>query len=418
MLSFFLLLIPFLQIFGRLDNLNPAFENISFGMFYNYGALIFFGLVFVLFPKKFKIELIGIVILLLAMLFMNYAVTDLASGKWLINWLGFIFISLVIVHSIVLLSHREMLALQNQISNMLKPILIIMIVLMTYVWLLNIDAVAFYFFLSHDMIVDLLTRGVGIEKQCLGIFISFPLLAAFCFWRVMSTAAKALFLIALVISLPAILGIRTLILGTTLVGVWYYISMRSMRRAIFFGSSLPLLVVGYMYSTEILDLVQKAYDRFSSLQFALSTLLSNPFGLGNGGYQLFVENNNDVLVALFGSEMIVKNGLFWAAPESDLVYFIASWGVLSIVFFGFFTYFLLRSGNLLRSRDSFLPIEKTFILMSWMMIFMGISQDNAGGLIWWVYMAAGYGVTLRHQRKRLTQAPSPKNLDDSGLLLA
>ncbi len=33
-----------------------------------------------------------------------------------------------------------------------------------------------------------------------------------------------------------------------------------------------------------------------------------------------------------------------------------------------------------------------------MMIFMGISQDNAHSLIWWVYMAAGYGVLLRHRK--------------------
>jgi hypothetical protein len=46
-----------------------------------------------------------------------------------------------------------------------------------------------------------------------------------------------------------------------------------------------------------------------------------------------------------------------------------------------------------------LPIEKTIISMSWLFIFMGFSQDNAGSLIWWIFMAAGYGVILRNMRQ-------------------
>jgi hypothetical protein len=37
------------------------------------------------------------------------------------------------------------------------------------------------------------------------------------------------------------------------------------------------------------------------------------------------------------------------------------------------------------------------LLMAGSMIFMGVSQDNAGMLTWWVYMAAGFGVILRHR---------------------
>ena len=72
-------------------------------------------------------------------------------------------------------------------------------------------------------------------------------------------------------------------------------------------------------------------------------------------------------------------------------------GCIVSLLFSVFTHTCYLSGRKLLRIRSLHPIEKTLILMSWLMIFMGISQDNAGSLIWWFYMAAGYGVILRHR---------------------
>ena len=51
------------------------------------------------------------------------------------------------------------------------------------------------------------------------------------------------------------------------------------------------------------------YDRWNSLLFTLDTLVKFPLGLGNGGYHLFVEKNNDLIVSLFDSKLMTERSL-------------------------------------------------------------------------------------------------------------
>jgi len=205
--------------------------------------------------------------------------------------------------------------------------------------------------------------------------------------------------------MPALLGIRTFHLGVTLTGAWYYVTKDSSYKNILFVASLTLIMIAGLYTSELLDYAASSYDRGNSLNFSVATLFSTPFGIGNGGYTQFIIDHNYDILMRFGNELMIAQDSFWTTPESDLAYFIASWGVLSVFFFGFYAYMLLRGSNLLHSRR-LQPIEKTLILMSWVMIFMGISQDNAGKPIWWIFMAAGYGVILRHRILRHRQVVS------------
>ena len=394
-LSLFLVLYPFLFIFGKAGGVNPADNPLL--SFYNYAALALSFMVLLLSNKPFPKGILEIAAVLSAMLLFNYAVTEYASLKWLFNWLAYIFISAVMVNSIVSASETELTLLQRYCSNLIRVILIIISIIMMMTWYLNTDALLSNIFVKPNNVIYLLTANAGLEKQALGIFFGMVFSFSFCFWRTWSSATKLLLIGTLIFSMPALLGIRTLYLGVTLVGVWYYVTVNSSKKDILFVVSLSLIVIASLYSNELLDYAENSYDRINSLKFSVATLFSTPFGIGNGGYYQFVIDNNNSILAQFGSEAMLSKGFFWSAPESDLSYFIASWGVLSVFFFGFYAYMLSSGRKLLRIR-SLQPIEKTLILMSWLMIFMGISQDNAGSVIWWIYMAAGYGVILRHRQ--------------------
>jgi hypothetical protein len=150
--------------------------------------------------------------------------------------------------------------------------------------------------------------------------------------------------------------------------------------------------------------------------FSLSVPMDNVFGLGNGGYHVYVDEQNDYLVATYGSESMISRQQFWAAPESDLVYFIASWGVLSVVFFAFFLYLIVKSGAILAKSENISLLDRLALYMMLFIIFSGISQDNAGDLVWWVFLACGYGVVIKNNRvSRMMRGRSSEGVVNNSL---
>ena len=384
-------------MFVKFWYVNPNFENIPVSSIYNFAALALALMIYVLFDKPFPKSVLKIAAVLVVMLLFNYAVTEYASLKWFLNWLGFIFISAVIVNSIVSLGEATRVLLERQCSILIRGILVVISLIMMMTWYLDTDALVRNIFVKPNNVIALLTLHAGIDKQSMGIFFGMILSFGFCFWRTWSLATRLLLVATLILSLPALIGIRTLYLGTTLVLAWYYVSRNPPKKDIVLVASLSSIAIAVLYSSELLDYAANSYDRINSLRLSFATLFSTPFGVGNGGYSQFIIDNEALILTQFGSELMIARDAFWRAPESDLVYFIASWGVLSIVFFGFYA-FILSSGRKLLRICGLRPIEKALILMSWLMIFMGISQDNVSNIIWWIYMAAGYGVILRHKK--------------------
>ena len=362
---------------------------------FNYLAILGFSMAFLLQKYKFSAQLLATAAILMAVLVLNYLLTPFASTKWLFNWLGFIFVSVMIAQIMKSFTITEMKVLQVKSLILVKFTLITLATLVAFGWLTNISD-----FLVSGMgnsTIAILTNNVGVEKQAFGIFLALLIILFFTCGAVLPKSTRVLFVIAFLIIWPAMLGIRTLWLSLFLCAAWvYFTKYRSRRVFVYFLIIIaPFVFLGFQ--AEIMEFVSKFYDRLPSLQFAWITMLSRPLGLGNGGYHVFVAENHDMLIGLFGSKLMAKIGLFWAAPESDLVYFIASWGVFSVLFFAFFGYILLRGGRIFHRAIGLLPIERAMLLMVGIIIFMGISQDNAGELIWWVYMGAGYGVILRHR---------------------
>jgi len=400
LLLFFLVLVPFINIFGHMDRVSPFFESFSLSKVFNYGAILGFGVALPLLRRqyKFSAKLLLTVAILLVMLGINYLLTPLASTKWLLNWLGFIFVSLMVAQIVKSYTDSEIQFLQAKSLILIKLFLIALTALVAFSWLTNIsDLVMFVSLGMHNHIIAILSNTIGIEKQALGIFLVFLVILTFTCWSVLSQSTRFILIITFLVIGPAMIGIRTMWLSLFLCAAWVYFTKYRSRRVFAYASILSAISIFNFYSVELMRFIAEVYDRLPSLQFAWSAMTSNLFGLGNGGYHIFVEKNNAAIVAQFGSERMEVSGLFWIAPESDLVYFIASWGILSAVFYFFFGYMLLRGSRIFHRKIELLPIERVMLLMSGTMVFMGISQDNAGGLIWWVYMAAGYGVILRHR---------------------
>jgi len=396
LILFFFLVFPFLNIFSHLDRPFSTFEPYALVPVFNYTAVLGFGIAFLFQKNKFSPQILVTVAILLAVLVMNYLLTPLASLKWLLNWVAFIFVSTMIVQIVSSFNSTEMKLLQTNLLILLNLLLITLALLVAFTWLTNISD-----FLSSGMsnsTIAILTNKIGVEKQAFGIFLALLVILIFTCGAALSKSMRIIFVISFLIIFPAAAAIRTLWLSLFLCAAWlYFVKYRSRRSFVYFSILIAPFVFS-LFQTVVMGFVTKFYDRWSSLQFAWSIIIANPLGFGNGGYHVFVAENHQMLIGLFGSELMATTGLFWAAPESDLVYFIASWGGLSVIFFTFFGYILLRGGRIFHYTIGLLPIERSMLLMTGIMIFMGISQDNAGELIWWVFMAAGYGVILRYRR--------------------
>jgi len=70
----------------------------------------------------------------------------------------------------------------------------------------------------------------------------------------------------------------------------------------------------------------------------------------------------------------------------------------------------LKSCKLYNNKLYFSSFERLILSMSSFIILCGISQDNAGSLIWWVFISAGFGVLLRHKYKSPTSLITTKAL--------
>lgn len=338
--------------------------------------------------------LINLIALLLAIYGLNYAVTSYASGKWLVNTAGFIFIFYSVV-VVVVNGKDELLLRASPLIKQAINIIMILFIFMAGATLLS-DSAGVYEALwlgQNDQNIYLLTKSFNVEKQALGMLFSLVVIWNIVFWPSLTRKQRFVFLVFLLILFPFWIGIQTSILALTLLLVYWLIAKRVWARMVLV-LIFPLVILIFVAEWGfVMEVVSEYYDRLPSLLFALDTLMNTPFGIGNGGYHIVVEAFNTDILAQFGSEKM-ESFSFWTAPESDLVYFIASFGVLSLVFFGFHAFLLIKGVDVLRSAKT-LPVERFLFLACVAFIFSGISQDNAGGLIWWVYMAAGFAVVLR-----------------------
>jgi hypothetical protein len=361
---------------------------------------IFLFSLYIYFKVKFnfKKSIVRSFVLITLMLLLNFIFSDYASLKWFINWLGFIFISITIVHIFLQLSIDDIKTLEKRIRRWFLICCISLSIIFSMLYLFNISEFVEYFLeFRFDYLIEILTRNVGLYKQLWGPFIAFVIIYIYYIWYDMSSFEKKTFLFFLLISTPAILSVRTLWLGVIFTTFWIFFTKNILRRFILLSLIITIIYIFYFNWGQIEPILGLLYDRLPSLKFAVGYSSEHYFGLGNGGYHIYVAENNDKIVSKYGSDFMLYSGNFWIAPESDLVYFIASWGILSTIFFYVFIKFILRASNLLHFEAKLEPFEKVLLLMSIMIIFMGISEDFAGKLIWFIFLSFGFAVILRQK---------------------
>lgn len=404
---FFVIIFPFINIFGQLSYISLFFEDFSISSYVNYFSILFASYILL---QKNRIIFNKLIVILSAILFfvlvLNFVVTPLASIKWFFNWLGFIYFSIVLVHTIEKFTQPELLVFEDLSFKWLRGLFSLLAIAISVVWFVNFSLIVEMLIdFQGDQISQALTINLGIEKQALGTLLALFMFMLTMFWAQLKKKDRMLFLIVFVVFLPIMIFIRTLYLALFLTFVWLFLTRNQLRKVAMYFVVVLFVSFISLNLEQVILVVEDSYDRLPSLKFAWSAMFENIFGLGNGGYHIYVEQYQDQLVAMFGSESMIRANLFWAAPESDLVYFIASWGIVSVLFFFYFAVLLKKGAVIFHKQKGILHIEKILLLMSFVMIFSGISQDNAGSLNWWIYMAAGSGVVLRHLRQSKSVMP-------------
>lgn len=345
-----------------------------------------------------------IAILSIIILYINLILAYMPSIKWSFNWLGFMLIFVAAATAVKNMNYNNVRRFENTFSKNLALLSAILAMLMVYSIILSrgtfIKYLSMLFF--ENLIANFIMEPFGITQQGFSTFIMLVIL-----WLIVSRRIhKSLFvqcaLIAtILISLAFIPASRTTILSTTLMITWFIIFSRK-RNLIMVAAKTAVLfiipIVLYLLLTNA-D-VQSCFDRLASMNFAIHSTISYPFGLGNGGYHMYVASNSGDLLLKFGNKLMLRGGSFWGSPESDIVYFIGSWGWLSVFFFGFSIYLLVKSAKIVCDNPHINLFDRLFIYCGWYTIFAGITQYRSGSPLWWATIGALYGVIIKYDRKR------------------
>ncbi len=400
-----MIIFPYLMIFSQIDR---VIEEIDVSLIYTILSFFAFSsilVIFVLRAKSFSVKLLifGLISILLALINLQFSL--MAVPKIFLNWIAFTFIAVVIGRTMMSLSEAEMLVFQKKSMTVFKYVVLTLTIMMLVVWsierwYLDMRLVQYYVFDDQNQIIRILTSTIGLEKQAYGNFLILLFSFVTLHWKYLSWKSKALYIFFLMLNLPFIAGIRTVILALIMGGSWFFFLKNTQRK--FFAGVIALQVIFliFYFQQEIFMIITLLYDRLPSVQFAWSAMTDNLFGLGIGAYHIYVREHNDRLVDLFGSEGMELSEVFWDAPESDIVYFVASWGILSVIFLVLFIKIALSSKNIFHHNSNAYPIEKTILMNMTFMIFMGISQDNAGQLYWWLILSFAIGIMLRHEMRQ------------------
>jgi hypothetical protein len=407
LLLVFLVFYPFISIFKNIDMVFPSLNLSDFMRVFNYGGVIGYGYLFLRQKVRISHNLSLILVVLLGMLVLNYLLTPMASTKWFFNWIGFIFVGFMIVQTVSSLSDLEIQLLKSKSLNIVLFMWIVLILLVSYVWFENWNEIVTFLLKGwYNHVIYRFSINIGIEKQALGVFSFFCIVFSLMTWSSFPKTHRFFCVVFFITMIPMMIGIRTLWLCLILCSVWGYVIKHRSRLFGAYMIGLVFFFILILNFSELSVFFSKYYDRLPSLKFAINEMMTSIFGFGNGGHHFYVEENMRELVFEFGSVQMKENQMFNIAPESDLVYFIGSWGIFSAVFFGFFVHVLLKAGMLFHRCPEITSIERVILMMAVGIIFMGISQDFAGSLIWWVLMASGYGVILRHKTPFLKSVSS------------
>jgi hypothetical protein len=330
-----------------------------------------------------------------ALLIINFLLTPLASFKWLLNWFGFLVIFLYFSNLIINLDRRSAHLLQQYSVHVFTLTALVFSIWISPIWFESYEYLLLNMSLTSSQTLAQFTADLGILKQHLAYFCSFMFVSGFIFWHQLSRSSKLIFIIFLALLIPIIISSRSLFIGSILTLLWYFASKNNIRLIIFF--IIFIIFIIFLFITFGIDYILFDYANNRMVGFMLAWDLINDsiFGIGNGGYHVYVLSHPEL------STIYPDVNGFPVAPESDVTYFLASWGVLAGFFIVFYWFILKRGASVLHFSKKILPIEKVFIYMSWLLIFMGLGEDNAGEIIWFIFLALSFGVIIKRRTELL-----------------
>jgi len=348
--------------------------------------------------NKMHYQTMTVVLIFLAAYVINYLATQYASTKWLINSFAFMFVFISVATAVIKAKYELLVDLSKKIDTAIMLAMWCLIFIFMFTILGGpVGMLESFLRGDHNGNIYRLMINFNVIKPGLAFLLYIIIPWNMVHWKTYSAKRKMLFLIFIMMGFPFWIGIRTLILSFLILSLFLLITRRSPRILMTIVISVIVAVFIVAHWASAMDIVARYYDRLPSLLFAIDILIDHPMGLGNGGYHVIVYKLQELLLSQYCPENMRS---FWLSPESTLVYVISSFGALSVVFFGLYFY-LLNKGRRLLHDKSILLIEKSILQSCFLVIFAGISQNyvSPSGLLWWIYIAAGFGVVVKHSSR-------------------
>jgi len=343
--------------------------------------------------NKYNKNLIYLGLVLTVIYIINFILTDYASFKWLINSFGFITIFTIFGNSVKRLKQKDLIYIDLILKRYFLGLSIILII----IFIISTVFISTFYILTllqqreYNSITAQLNILYGVEKQGLGNFLSMILIWTFLQWKSFNYFEKNISICLLCSACIFFISIRTSILATILLALYLF------RFSIINQFLAVLIFIGliiYNWGNN-LSVIMNLYDRIPSVVFSFEYLQENIFGIGNGGYHIYVIQHQQELFARY-QEYMTRQNHFYVAPETDIAYFVGSFGLLSLAFFSIYLYILFK-GKKIITKLNIANFEKYLILYMVYLIFAGIAQDNAVSLVWWIYLSASFGVIFKYQ---------------------
>lgn len=344
----------------------------------NTNMFFFILLTLILFKKNINKKTIKIYIYSLFLLFTTAIFASYIDYKWLLNFNGFILLQFFFINYLITLKKIEL-------TDFLNKLKINIIILMLILTILQIVTIVFYIpvivsnsnSLYFNGNVGIMTETFNLYKQGYGFvngLIFSLILEELINKKIASSKYLKFYLIYIISSLPFIFATRSFLLALTII-----ISLAFLNK---FGKILIIFFIFLIIQlVRNLDTSNLNFDRLPSYLFVLNNLKTSLFGLGIGGYHIYTQANKELLNNTYG----VDN--FFEAPESDVVFFLGTFGLIGIfIIFFFFKKIFFFLFNIKQYENE----KLIFLLIFSFTVLIGIGEDNAVSLIYWLFIGFGY----------------------------
>lgn len=331
----------------------------------------------------------------------NYVLTPHASSQWVINWLLLCTIALAASVSAQNIPSGSDWTFQSEMKRILVSVLIVLSVVSAWTQFAYLNEIGPSTFVTlvrdreFNSIIAFHTRVYGLEKQHYGVLAAIVLMSVLYFWGSWSPRMRWFLAFLLVLQWPFLLGTRSLHLVAGIIVLYLMIVGLPLKvwTPILGGLCVLGLYVLIQFPTEA---ISEVFDRGPVIQAALNVPMHHPLGVGIGGYGTWITTNSEDLTATYIPQSWPGGFEMWSAPETDIAFFVISWGFASVMFALLYMFLFLRLARVVKASVQGRRTARGFVaLASLVVLAHSVSQDFAGSLIWWIAVGTALGLVAR-----------------------